>query len=46
MPNTPEAQKGMEDLAREDRKVANEVLEAEQAQGIEHPELLKEAKDD
>jgi len=45
MPNTPEGQKGMEDLTREDRKVAADLLQAEQ--GIEHPELKeREAKDE
>ena len=45
MPNTPESQKGMKDLTEEDRKMASEVLKAEQAQGIEHSEL-KEKGDD
>ncbi len=39
MPNTPEGQKGMKDLTEEDRKVARDVLEAENAAGIPHPSL-------
>jgi hypothetical protein len=38
---------GLKDATPEDRKLANEVLKAEQAQGIKHPELKeKEVKSD
>ena len=39
MPNSPEGQMGQEDLTPEDRRVAQEVLEAERKAGIPHPEL-------
>jgi hypothetical protein len=41
MGNSPEQQIDREDLSPEEKKIASEILKAERAVGLEHPELLE-----